>query len=366
MDIAEPGKAKHQYPALDSLRGIAALGVIITHFLQHGFADLTLNHTPFRLFVNGRSFVIFFFVLSGFVLATALWHSRKSAQSGLDGWMNYAVYAVRRFVRLYPPYAAAGLLAAALFWTLGSDKSISIADYFLMLGTDVGMALNDPSWSLVYEMRISLLMPFICALILWSPRIGVIMALGLFAFEEIAVVKAGIGQYPYGENTVAHSLIVTLRFTVCFFLGAFLAYESQLRARFFEICARHSIVSFAIAFVCMSLLYDQSSMIGAAIIIALALRCNWLKSVLALKPFVWLGKISYSLYLTHMIIITYAFPYLLQHGNKAALFLVLPGTLIVGALFYSLVEKPSIDLSRRISARMKLPQTHGLVGSSAR
>ncbi|MFA4995215.1 MAG: hypothetical protein WC521_07940 [Bdellovibrionales bacterium] len=49
-----------RYTSLDSLRGIAALGVVLTHVLQYGFPQLALNHTLFQILVNGRCFMAFF------------------------------------------------------------------------------------------------------------------------------------------------------------------------------------------------------------------------------------------------------------------------------------------------------------------
>ena len=61
----------HKFAALDSLRGIAALMVIFHHFWE-------MNHPsddrlrPWLFFCAGHEAVIFFFVLSGFVLSNQL------------------------------------------------------------------------------------------------------------------------------------------------------------------------------------------------------------------------------------------------------------------------------------------------------
>ena len=117
-----------RFASLDSLRGIAALGVVITHVLQYGFPALALNHTPLRMLVNGRCFVIFFFVLSGFVLSIGLLRT--------DGMREYPLYLLRRFARIYLPYLAAGLIAVWAASFLGDPATMhQILGHFFLSGT---------------------------------------------------------------------------------------------------------------------------------------------------------------------------------------------------------------------------------------
>src|ERR1700674_3918663 len=70
--------AEKRYRALDAIRGFAALGVVAHHCfttlpsLKEAHIVSWARYTPLRLFVMGRPFVIIFFVLSGFVLASSL------------------------------------------------------------------------------------------------------------------------------------------------------------------------------------------------------------------------------------------------------------------------------------------------------
>ncbi len=141
-----------RFASLDALRGVAALGVVATHVLQLGFPELTLNHSVFRMLVNGRCFVIFFFLLSGFVLSINLLRG--------DPLRFYGNFWVRRVVRIYLPYCAAGLIAVAVAWyTREPVEFRAVVDHLALAGTSVGIGLNNPSWSLVYELRISVILP---------------------------------------------------------------------------------------------------------------------------------------------------------------------------------------------------------------
>ena len=89
-----------RYDSLDSMRGIAAALVVLNH-CYCAFADKSegavwwLANTPLRMLVSGRPSVILFFVLSGFVLAVSL-----------EKGMKYRDFVVRRFCRIYLPFAA--------------------------------------------------------------------------------------------------------------------------------------------------------------------------------------------------------------------------------------------------------------------
>lgn len=337
----------HRYFVLDSLRGLAALSVLLTHILQKIVPPGVLSHTPVRLLVDGRCFVIFFFVLSGFVLATALW--TENAKSG------YAGYALRRLVRLYPPYAAAGILAVALIWL--SNRQLDPAqlmDYLLALGTTQGITLNRPSWSLTYELRLSLLMPLFCFLIGRNIRVFAMAVAFAFVAVEIAIMRLDIGQFPYAVDSVLPAVIVTLRFAICFALGAMLAWLHRWRPSFFPLVERYPYAVALLACILMSVLLDQTSMAGAALVIVLALKWPKMQTFMAFRPFVWLGRVSYSLYLTHFIILEFVSVTL---GSRlpplAVAALAFAAAFVVAEVFYRLVEAPSIMLSRRIGSALR-------------
>jgi peptidoglycan/LPS O-acetylase OafA/YrhL len=93
---------------LDSLRGVAALIVVFDHFtrLWREASPSTslryISHLPFL--ENGRSAVIMFFVLSGFVLTMPMLAGKGQV---------YPVYAVRRICRIYLPYVVPEILDRA-------------------------------------------------------------------------------------------------------------------------------------------------------------------------------------------------------------------------------------------------------------
>ena len=97
---ATEGQRLHE---LDSLRGLAALSVVACHCLKvrsgvgFGWLLWLLDHTPLGIVRASHEAVIFFFVLSGFVLALPF----------LSGPVRYRAFLAKRVCRIYLPYYAA-------------------------------------------------------------------------------------------------------------------------------------------------------------------------------------------------------------------------------------------------------------------
>src|ERR1700752_5319544 len=90
--------ASSRYEEMDSLRGAAAMMVVLNHFFLASYPtgrseDLVrFLADPLQ---NGPAAVILFFLLSGFVLSIPVW--REKSQS-------YRVFLTRRVCRIYIPY----------------------------------------------------------------------------------------------------------------------------------------------------------------------------------------------------------------------------------------------------------------------
>jgi peptidoglycan/LPS O-acetylase OafA/YrhL len=150
----------NRFILLDGLRGIAALGVVIMHFTQHG------NHMP--LFQSAGLAVDLFFCLSGFVIA---WSYYEKLRAG----MKFSLYVKKRLIRLYPMFIIGlffGVIAFLFKFSLKTNE-YSIFDIFLATlinsvylpyfvdsvpGRIDGIFLvNSPAWSLFFELVANLL-----------------------------------------------------------------------------------------------------------------------------------------------------------------------------------------------------------------
>lgn len=100
---------------LDALRGIAAFAVVVFHYLTH--YDQVYHHpggAPFQ-FVVGKYGVQLFFMISGFVIFMTISKTRKSMD-----------FVVSRFSRLYPAYWTAIALTTItlFFWPLPDQSAL--------------------------------------------------------------------------------------------------------------------------------------------------------------------------------------------------------------------------------------------------
>jgi peptidoglycan/LPS O-acetylase OafA/YrhL len=316
---------------LDGLRGLAALSVFFIHASVLGL--------PWRDF---GSPVVLFFVLSGFVLARSLLSSPQSYRSFI--W--------RRIVRLYPAYWATLLFALLLMHTYnpggleGSGLStdwappvplLHLVKHFFLITPGISLHRIDfPIWSLVVEMRISLLFPLLlAAFISFRPPVRFI----------VSSLTLGLAFLPHPLLGIAHIPI--------FLLGIALAVHVQPAARPPWIVGPLLLLGIGLYFVGPSSglgFYGTQylSAIGAAMIIVSAMSSDLAKTVLTTTPVRFLGDISYSFYLLHLPILIFVTSWLypLVHSGTTCLLASLGSTIAVAVVFRYCVELPAMRCAR--------------------
>ena len=354
------GSKSSRLDYFDSLRGIAAILVVLHHCYQTApFWPSLVRFSPARLLLNGRSSVIFFFVLSGFVLAYGLWRGDQST--------NFRTFVTRRLTRIYLPYAAAGLLAAAAMlalrpvplastaitfntmWSAPLTWPSALAHLFL-LGTDEADAINLPSWSLIYELRISLLVPLLCVCALVSARWLAVSTLAAYVLGALAMASMGLSTVPYAASGLLANVLVTLHFTADFVIGVLLAKAALARAEWLYAMSPRRKIGLTVAATALLFIFrDETAAVGSALVMILALNSPAFQRVL-MQPFLlWIGRLSFSLYLTHMIVLQLVVRALHdQVPLQVSVFVALVAMLPVTILFFKAVEEPAACWSRRI------------------
>jgi peptidoglycan/LPS O-acetylase OafA/YrhL len=355
-----------RYAELDSLRGIAAMLVFLFHIAmvlpdswREGLLWNALNYSPFHIALSGKIHVIFFFILSGFVLSLPYFYRKEN---------SYLSFIIKRFCRLYFPYAAAISLAivACYSFSLGGIKELGglfnsvwvedksagiIVQHFLFLGNYNVFAFNIVIWSLIHEMRISFIFPFLMIL---GVRFGwkINLAVGVF----LGVIGGGIHlflQEPY------QPLYKSFFYILMFIVGILLAKNRDYLTEKFKSLTKTSRV---MIFLFGTALYIYSDVVsnppiadwittlGVSILIIISISSELLSKILLWRPFQFLGKISYSLYLYHLPILL-SLVYLFF--DKVPLWIILGASVIITLTFsnmaWHLIEKPSIRIAKRIS-----------------
>ncbi len=353
---------------LDSLRGIAAFCVVLNHFyysVPEGLRQRLwfIDYTPLYVLVAGRFATLLFFVLSGFVLA--LYYRREHKPP-------YSEYLIRRFCRIYLPFAASILLAFTVSYLLagyplqGASDFINsmwaepadgtaLASHLLMTGIHASsIRLNTVMWSLIYELRISLLFPLLVWFVFRFKIPGVIAAMVMGCVVIRLYSLSGQMSALYAENTLG-SLLLTLRYIPAFCIGILIMVKKEAILRLMQALPPYAhalglMLSVAVIVGLKKINYaDAAYALVGAYLICLCLASARTQRLLALSPLEWLGRVSFSLYLVHMPVLI-AMHYLLQ---GQALWLVLACALAVilisAEAMHRLVEVPSIRLGKRLS-----------------
>jgi len=158
-DQTVTGTAQAKIRLLDSLRGWAALSVLVFHLFGAGVLPKFPGSDWFFYLQADRAAVLLFFVLSGYVIGL----------TNREPWSAGAVraYGWRRFVRIYPVY----LLAVALGWYAVPATSWQTVTGHLLFLQDSNptnplavpnLPGNHPRWSLNYEALF-----YACFLVWW-------------------------------------------------------------------------------------------------------------------------------------------------------------------------------------------------------
>ena len=324
---------------LDALRGLAALGVVAFHYTT--FYQQEQGHLqPLGFgFPAGNYGVHLFFLISGFVIFMTLERTR----SAMD-------FAVSRFSRLFPAYWAAMAITAAVVYTIGMPTqripALDLAVNLTMLQDVLGFAQLDGSyWTLQVELFFYLQMLFWCMLgqlkrIRWIIVVWLVMAM---------VCALTAQRHLHFSYTLRELLL--LRHIPFFALGIlFYCLYSGSGDR------RANIALIALSLVAIGVSYAPAYLAAGLVccaIFALFIvgKLRWLRAV----PFVFLGVISYSLYLLHQAI-GFAVIHRLEAAGMPSLAAVVATALLMLALASALtygVERPAMRGIRQWWARSR-------------
>ncbi|KMN44546.1 acyltransferase family protein [Bacillus sp. LK2] len=371
-----------RHEELDSIRGISSLVVMIGHhlmifsaFQNYSYEDnkplvvYLLKETPARLiFSSGNESVIIFFVLSGFVLYGSI----------QNNYSSYGSYLLKRICRIYIPYLVAisiAIICQATIseygisylsewfnrsWTIESSLSL-IAQHVLLVGKYNTDTYNSVIWSLVHEMRISIIFPLVLMVCLRNTvRYSL---LSLFSFSICSVVIL----FLFRSSLTLTSYALTLHYTVLFLLGALVAKYKNNLIVFYSNCTKNTKIAW---FLFAILLFMYEGLIGeikvlnnfifrdyvvaisACLFVILSLSISTLSSLLHNKYLLYLGKISYSLYLYHIISL-FSLIYVLHEILPLPIVLILSLilSLILATISYVFVEKFAFRVGKYVTKR---------------
>jgi len=361
VDVTKPAE---RLPALTGVRGIAALWVVMWHARTHfyagtGFSDIAF----FELAWYG---VDIFFMLSGFILCHVhLQDFRKMT------WQATGAFIYLRFSRIYPVHLfTLAIVVAFFFFTVALGKPMDGRPRFgldlfaanLFLVQSWGWAPNESwnilAWSISTEWLMYLLFPLIAYLLSrlqWGVRALICAALSLLLLVvsfRLLGLESTYSTYRFGVIRTFFSFVAG-----CF---VYVAYRSGK----LESWPWRALEWISVVWLLSALFFWRSSFAAlpavALLILSLAMGQGAVSRFIGLRPVVYLGEISYSLYMVHMIVLELCFLPLdyTRYGIDASPALSLAwlcmSFLVVAATTlwtYNHVEKPARIYLRRLAGR---------------
>ena len=352
----QPHSSKEaEIASLTSVRGIAAFWVVLFHLSPILFEVLPEIASLRSLVGAGELAVPLFFVLSGYVLGL-----RYLTRMSFPSARGLLLFWWLRLGRVYPVHfctlvISLGMVARREWPTdTGHTPGTFVANMLLTHAWDYEFRLswNFPSWSISSEWFAYLIFPLVAVLLSQVSRGratlitagACLLSAGAYALEEYLPFK--------GLAVVAPTFIGGVGLAILYPPGS-----HSIRIRFIpELCLLAAIVlPFAISRGSL----QKSLYIVAffSLVAALGATGNQASVFWRMRPLVYLGEISYSLYMTHAITIALLtrFIPLDQLGSEGLFYRLLTQfgclaciLLATTAMFY-VVERPLRILSRRVS-----------------
>ncbi|MDE6744038.1 MAG: acyltransferase [Lachnospiraceae bacterium] len=352
---------KERITFLDGLRGFACLGVFTHHFFLSFFPasyfgaeaavmtasgfDAALSVEPFSFFVNGNFWVCLFLVISAFLVSNKIFQLKTSYEALIPVFETLSTTLLKRYLRLMIPAALIGIFSYFLrdlltltgLNYLGKVNDCSFLNFLyhavVHMWIFVDSSVQGPFWMLHYLLFGSYLAILIALATplknRWTPLIHLFLAavLGILNHYYAGIVFGVMICYLYHcrtalQETSDHGILnklmallihnKILRFAAGILLllaGLFLgAYPSYVKPeniyRIFNAYAFRDPDA-----------YELIHSVAAACLLASFFLLKGLADFFSTKPFLFLGKISFSIYLVHSMLLEHLGYFIMHQTN---------------------------------------------------
>lgn len=352
--------AAQKIAPLTSLRGIAATMVMFFH-LRYAFVDVSaINLALFdiRLIAKGYLWVDCFFILSGFVLA------HRYGGGTLASFAKVRSFIWQRFVRIYPLQLVTLATFAAYIgtqngWAYLREQSTALVANALLIhnwGLVFMEGFNYPSWSLSAEWAAYLLFPILSFAVAkvtrrMLPTVILCMILITTFFAYVHFKYGGSMDITYGNGWIRCLFSFTLGLALC-------PLSQQLRGYLQPVWFEATAIVVGILTV-VGLHMEMSEFLFVPLsafgILALSYSQGPVTRLLQSAPLVYLGEISFSVYMWHALVgrlfkDAYTVAGRPEWGRPAAILIFISLALVVflfSAVSYHLIETRLGDRLRR-------------------
>jgi peptidoglycan/LPS O-acetylase OafA/YrhL len=356
--------------ALDGVRGLAILVVIMSHLSNSG-----AHLIPFLNCSGiGKGGVFLFFLLSSFLL-TYPFVVKGRAAFGVGEMLRYAE---RRFFRIYPLYSVylvcAGLSTYVLTKVMNLNSQIGIPfamrldefwGYFFLLDA------HGVAWSIVVEFKFYFLLPFIAYLFVIFLKKRPLLC---FVFASLSILTS-YHLSALDSNVIANDLRLGPYLPI-FIMGSYLAvFQSQCSDLFMKnsfifkvvldsvgclvliviALLTPSVATYILGYnVPFNYFHDSIILYGvlwSVLLLSVMNGAGYLRKFFESFALRYLGLISFSAYLIHPVIISIAKDFLVNYAIKGSLIFII--TILTAQLSYLFFEK--------YTSRTRVSNIHGFL-----
>jgi peptidoglycan/LPS O-acetylase OafA/YrhL len=297
---------KHHLGRLDILRGVGALLVLYAHFFEAFASSKNIGSSPifFSIIPEGKIGVALFCVVSGFIFEYLV-RGRS---------IDYRKFMAARLWRIYPLYITILILGAAVFGT--STIGLVTQALAFVPAFDPGDVWR-PAWSIVIEFQFYLVFPFLTILLARNGVKRLLLIAGFFLVMRLLLwgIDKNVNEVAYASmlgrasqfiaGMIAGKLFYENRTNFAkspfFLIVSIAALAVSVQYYHLDFGAAHPYNDVPYASIYAVFWPDVQAVVFAAITLGfLQARLPGFAPITALFSFI--GKVSFSLYLTHRMI----------------------------------------------------------------
>lgn len=382
---------------IDGLRGIACLGVFVYHFIRYVFPatysgflsdvkvcdmEMYLANNPLSIIVNGNFYVCLFFVISAFVLSMQVSKNNNKREIAMISLKRYPRLAIPVFIIGIISFIIGKLLLfvgidaqipaqnlsvfrlikVLLFdtWFIGSQEVLSV--FWMLSILFYGSFITIIIATIVSSVKKPYSIFILCVCSVFISMINMYylsFSLGIFLQYIYENRKEQIERLRDSKSFKKYFLIIFILFIGILAGG----YPSFLLYPLTDVNSFDSGV-YEIFRIFPDTIYFSSHLfhiIGAGCILFLVMISNNLQKFLSFRLVQFVGKISFSLYIIHKLVLYLIFPIIFKYGTTAAsyamisLILFIISALVVvfsSWLFQKYIELPCNKLINKMVNRI--------------
>lgn len=325
---------KERYDAIDGLRTIACVGIVMMHLLAVSSYELS-GYIFARVIPSFTNFVYLFMTISAFGMCCGYF------DRVLSGKIDLTDFYKKRYIRILPFFTTLIILDLIISFSKESLYE-AIANVSLLYGFfPHDISVIGVGWFLGVVFAFYIIFPFYCVLIETKKRTW-------FVFAMSIVLNYILGRYFGVERK-------NIIYCLCYFVLGGLIYH--YRAELCNISRNKKVISFALVIAAITVYYTVGFNTITMLLVSAALLIFALgksKGLLLNRFTRFFGSVSMEVYLSHMVIFRVIEKLKLNRiiGNGLAQYCATVVMVLTGAVIFSVILKYILEtVEKRISAK---------------